>query len=239
MKPWLPLLLLLGLGCASSPPAPGIWRPKPGEPQDRIPGPINLKNFGPFDSFSRALDATCSLILSLPNASVGHLQDPQLALRASAEYCAWLYYTPAGTYELSMLSDLSEPGDHLHGKASCLLPWLVDDPRYAPDKLKYVFYVHNHPLAGELSDRDIFLASEMANLHGLVVETKQGKVPVALIAFFSHSEEGEQPTCDGAYQYIPATAELLQWSRQGRAWSRERIGTVVWTRPTKFHINRE
>ncbi|HYH95181.1 hypothetical protein [Hyalangium sp.] len=206
---------------------------------ERIPGPINIKGFGPFESFPKALDATCSLVLSKPNAAVGHIKDVDVALRRATEYCAWLYYTPEQRYELSMLTDLEAPGDQLHGKASCLLPWRVDDPRYAPENIKYLFYVHNHALVGELSDRDIRLAVEMANIHGWVVETGGGRVPVAVIAFISTSGEGERPTCDGAYQYIPATSELLKWTKTGEAWHREKTGTVVWHSSASFSIQRE
>lgn len=234
------LWLLLGAACASSRPAdPDVWRPESGEAAASIPGP--LKNFGPFASFSDALKATCPLILSKPNASVVHLQekDPQLARRVSTEYCAWLYYTPEDRYELSMLTDLKDPGDHLNGRASCRLPPNVDDPRYPPSSLKYIFILHNHPFASELSERDIFLAAAMANAHELVVETQGRKVPLAVIAFFSASRDSEHPTCDGFYQYIPATRELFIWSSTGGSWTSKRIGTVSWISPTKFNITRE
>ena len=52
-----------------------------------------MMDFGPFDSYTDALSEACSLILSKPNASVGHIQDLELALRVSTEYCAWLYPT--------------------------------------------------------------------------------------------------------------------------------------------------
>lgn len=239
----LTLLLLVsalsGLACTRALPPEGVWRPGPGERTDRIPGPISIKDFGPFDSFSRALDATCSLVLSKPNAAVSHIADVEVALRSATEYCAWLYYTPSHRYELSMLTDQEEPGDYLHRNVSCLLPWSVDDPRYRPEEIQYIFYIHNHPLSGELSDRDIRLAVEMANVHGWVVETGAGQVPVAIIAFFSKAETGEKPTCDGAYQYIPATRELLRWIKAGNAWNRENMGTVVWHSSTNFSIQRE
>ena len=95
MKQWYLIPLLAALACSSSKPVPGVWRPEPGkEPTGGIPGP--MKGFGPFDSFSDALQAACPMILSKPNATMGHLQDtaPDLAFRVSTEYCAWLYYTP-------------------------------------------------------------------------------------------------------------------------------------------------
>jgi hypothetical protein len=239
MKELFLTFTVLSLGCTQAMPPEGVWRPGRGEGTERIPGPINIKDFGPFKSFPDALDASCSLILSKPNAALSHIKDTDVALRRATEYCAWLYYTPEQRYELSMLTDLQAPGDHLHGNASCLLPWRVDDPRYAPENIKYLFYIHNHALAGELSDRDIRLAVEMANIHGWVAETGNGRVPVAVIAFISDSGDGESPACDGAYQYIPATRELLKWTKTAGAWHRTKIGTVIWHSSEHFSIQRE
>ncbi|HYO52014.1 hypothetical protein [Archangium sp.] len=240
MKRYLLVPLLFGLGCASPQTAdPHIWRPAPGQNTESIPGP--LKNFGSFDSFSDALKAACPLILSKPNASVGHLQEqnPELALRVSTEYCAWLYYTPVHKYELSMLTDLEAPGDALHGTASCLLPPNVDDPRYTPSSIQYIFLLHNHPFAMELSERDIYLAAAMANAHGLVAEARGRKIPLAVVAFFSNSKSAQPPTCDGFYQYIPATSELLKWLNTGSDWQKEKVGRVKWVSSTRFIITRE
>jgi hypothetical protein len=106
-----------------------------------------MRNFGPFDSYADALKAACPLILSKPNATVGHLQDldPGLATRVATEYCAWLYYTPEHQYEMSMLTDRPKPDDLAVGKKTCLLPKFVSDPRYEPGDLKYIFALHNHP----------------------------------------------------------------------------------------------
>ena len=160
-------------------------------------------------------------------------------MRAATEYCAWLYYTPEHKYELSMLTDMQEPGGALNGTASCVLPPNVEDPRFPPSSIKYIFILHNHPFAGELSERDVYLAAAMANAHGLVVETRGRKVPLAVIAFFSNSKDSENPTCDGFYQYIPATRELLKWASTGRDWTGKRIGTVTWLSATQFTIQRE
>ncbi|NOK36392.1 hypothetical protein HMI49_24605 [Corallococcus exercitus] len=102
---WL-LVVGLGmvLGCSAPREVEGVWRPGPGASPEHIPGP--LKNFGPFDVAADALSAACPLILSKPNASVVALQEaqPEVALRMATEYCAWLYATPDGRYEMSMLS---------------------------------------------------------------------------------------------------------------------------------------
>jgi hypothetical protein len=240
-KQYLLAPLLLGLACASPQRIdPDVWRPESERSSESIPGP--LKNFGPFDSFSEALQAACQRILSKPNATVLHIQqtDPALALRVSTEYCAWLYYTPEHKYELSMLTDQQEPGSALNGATSCLLPPNVDDSRYPPESIKYIFLLHNHPFAGELSENDIRLAATMANAHELVVKTRDRKVPLAAIAFFSNSKDDRSPTCDGFYQYIPATRELLKWTqRTGRGWKGKQIGTVIWSSATTFRIERE
>jgi hypothetical protein len=178
------------------------------------------------------------MILSKPHATVGHIADKNLALRLSTEYCAWLYYTPAHQYELSMLSDLSAPGAHLNGKNTCYLPPTVDDPRYAPADLMYIFAIHNHPFAGEISEDDVHLAVEMANAHKWFVKTKDTEVHFSVIAFFSKSTDGEKPSCDGFYQYAPATDDLWLWTNADGKWGRRKVGTVVWT-GDKFNIERE
>ncbi|MFL5346884.1 MAG: hypothetical protein ACJ8AT_19045 [Hyalangium sp.] len=241
MKQRLLSLLLVGLACSSPKPIdPDIWRPQPGqESDDTIPGP--LKNFGPFDSFADALKAACPLILSKPNASVVHLldRDPQLAARISTEYCAWLYLTPESKYELSMLTDLADTGSALNGMTNCALPKYVDDPRYPPGSIKYIFILHNHPFAREISEKDIYFAAAMANAHELTVTTKDKNVSLAVIAFFSNSRDPQNPTCDGFYQYIPATRELMKWTHSRGAWEGTKYGIVVWRTSSQFTIQRE
>jgi hypothetical protein len=241
MNQRLLLLLLVGLACSSPRPIdPDIWRPLPGQQtSDRIPGP--LKNFGPFDSFADALKAACPLILSKPNASVVHLldRDRQLASRVSTEYCAWLYLTPENKYELSMLTDLAAVGSSMNGETSCALPTTVDDPRYPPSSIKYIFCLHNHPFSGELSEKDIYFAAAMANAHEMIVAAQGRKVPLAVIAFFSNSRDPGNPTCDGFYQYIPATRELMKWTNSRGGWEGRKYGTVIWSGPSRFNIQRE
>jgi hypothetical protein len=240
LKQSLLMALLAGLGCATPQHAdPQVWRPPPGTKADSIPGP--LKNFGSFDNPSDALKAACPLLLSKPNATVVHIQqrDPALALRVATEYCAWLYYTPANKYELSMLTDQEEPGDVLQGTASCRLPPFVDDPRYPPSRIKYIYLLHNHPFGTEPSDGDIRLTVSMAQAHELVADAGSRKIPFAVIAFFTESKDSHTPTCDGFYQYIPATRELLKWSNEDGDWWKTRIGTVNWHNATDFTITRE
>ncbi|GMU07445.1 hypothetical protein ASNO1_36980 [Corallococcus caeni] len=227
------------MGCAPAGPAPGVWRPEvDASAAAPIPGP--LPGFGPFTSFSEALQAACPFILSKPNAVAGHLRDrdPRLAFRASTEYCAWLYYTPDHLYEMSMLTDRSSPDDLVSGKRSCILPAEVSDARYAPGELKYIFALHNHPFGGPPSPGDLRFTDEMARLHAWAIETKDSKVLLSIIAFFSNSRDAEHPTCDGFYQYVPATRDMLKWTRSASGWDRETLGKVSWINDTTYRLDK-
>lgn len=228
--------LLLGLGCSSPRPIEGVVRPNPGEPfLESLPGP--MPGFGSFDSFSDALMAACPLILSKPNAIAGRVaaQDFQLRWRTASEYCAWLYYTPAHKYELSMLTDQSR-ADDLNRRKSCVLPSLVEDQRYPPSSLRYVFALHNHPYEAHLSDGDIRAIVSKGLTHGFEVETKAGKVRLAIIAFFSRSNDFGNPSCDGFFQYIPVTGQLLKWTRTRDEWRCEQTGTVRWLNEVDYRV---
>ncbi|WP_223764003.1 hypothetical protein NR800_09565 [Corallococcus interemptor] len=202
-----------------------------------IPGP--MPGFGPFDSFSDALQAACPLILGKPQATAGRPagQNFQLRWRLSREYCAWLYYTPDRKYEMSMLAAGALHDDPQ--KRTCSLPSSVDDVRYAPNSLGYVFVLHNHPYDNVLSDRDIRFIVDMAIEHGVTVKTYAGEVPLSIVAFFSLSDSLEHPPCDGFFQYIPATGELLRWLRGDDGWGRQIIGRVEWLDSTRYRIVRE
>jgi hypothetical protein len=226
--------LLIGLGCAPVRPIEGVWRPGPGEDPDRIPGP--MKNFGPFDSYADALKAACPLILSKPNATVGYLQDsnPELARRTATEYCAWLYYTPEQKYEMSMLTDLSQPDDLVANKKSCVLPTFVSDPRYERAELKYIFALHNHPFGTIISDLDMHFIEEMASTHEWLIKTKNnGEVLLSIIAFFSMSKDPSHPWCDGFYQYVPATRSMVLWTQTQGTWRHEVLEPAVWQKRKK------
>ncbi|WNG19849.1 hypothetical protein F0U63_38145 [Cystobacter fuscus] len=231
---WASLLTILG--CASTPPIEGVVRPRPGEAfLESLPGP--MPGFGPFDSYSDALIAACPRILSKPHATAGRAQaqDFQLRWRVSREYCAWLYYTPDHKYEMSMLTDQSRP-DGLDRKKSCVLPFHVEDQRYPPGSLEYVFALHNHPYAARLSDDDIQSIVSKGRLHGFEAETHEGKVKLAVIAFFSNSADTEHPTCDGFFQYIPLTSQLLKWTQAQGEWRCQQTGTVRWLNETDFRV---
>ncbi|WP_063934809.1 hypothetical protein [Archangium violaceum] len=221
--------LLLGMGCAPARPIEGVWRPGFGEDPDRIPGP--MRNFGPFDSYTDAILAACPLILSKPNATVGYLQDvnPELAKRVATEYCAWLYYTPEHRYEMSMLTDLSKLDDLVTHKKSCLLPTFVNDLRYERGELKYIFALHNHPFGSVISDPDMAFIEEMASIHEWVIKTKNnGELLLSIIAFFSMSQDPALATCDGFYQYVPATRSMVLWTQTQGRWKQEVLEPAVW-----------
>ncbi|MFY0572041.1 hypothetical protein ACN28E_50565 [Archangium lansingense] len=236
LNPWLLVTLLVGLGCSAPRPIEGVWRPGPGEDPDHIPGP--MKNFGPFDSYADALKAACPLILSKPNATVGYLQDlnPELAARTSTEYCAWLYYTPEHKYEMSMLTDLSQPDDLVTHKKTCVLPTYVNDSRYAPGELKYIFALHNHPFGGTLSLSDYRFIEQMAYHHAWEVETRNGKVRLAIIAFFSRSKAPAAPTCDGFYQYVPATRVVTTWVQTQGRWKMTKHEILEWLNDKTYRL---
>lgn len=195
-----------------------------------------MRNFGPFDSSADALKAACPLIHSKPNATVGHLQDsnPELARRTATEYCAWLYYTPEHRYEMSMLTDLSRPDDLVAHKKSCLLPTFVSDPRYARGELKHIFALHNHPFGSVISELDMYFIEEMASTHEWLVKTKNnGEILLSIIAFFSRSKDPEVPSCDGFYQYIPATGSLVLWTQTQGRWKQEVLDPAIWRKQEK------
>ncbi|MFP2932071.1 hypothetical protein ACLESO_44285 [Pyxidicoccus sp. 3LG] len=199
-----------------------------------------MPDFGPFSSFSDALMAACPLILEKPHATAGSpsAQDFRLRWQLSKEYCAWLYYTPAHQYEMSMLATDAVQGDSR--KRSCALPPVVDDRRYPPDSLGYLFVLHNHPFEDTISDPDIRYIVSMAAIHGLEVKTRTGSVPLSIVAFFSGSNDVERPTCGGFFQYVPKTGDVLKWTttHPGR-WQRRQTATVTWTSETSYRIDRK
>jgi hypothetical protein len=188
-----------------------------------------MKNFGPFDTYADALKAACPLILSKPHAAVGHLLEtaPDLARRTATEYCAWLYYTPEHKYEMSMLTDQSRMDDVVTGRRSCVLPAFVEDSRYAAGELKYVFALHNHPFGHALSAGDARFIERMASLHDWEVTAKDERILLSIIAFFSKSKDPAAPTCDGFYQFTPATNNLVLWTQTQGSWENKRLDPSI------------
>ncbi|HSP81989.1 MAG TPA: hypothetical protein VLQ93_25940, partial [Myxococcaceae bacterium] len=104
--------------------------------------------------------------------------------------------------------------------------------------LKYIFALHNHPFGSTLSKFDIRFIVLAGQEHGFEAETRAGKVRIAVIAFFSNSSQPGRPACDGFFQYVPLTGQLLKWSNTGGRWSCEQTGAVVWDTPEAFHIEK-
>jgi hypothetical protein len=77
----------------------------------------------------------------------------------------------------------------------------------------------------------------LANLHEWVVETRGGKIPLAIIAFFSLSKKASAPTCDGFYQYTPETRTLDQWMNNQGQWLRKKLGVVTWLDEKTYRID--
>lgn len=218
------MFMALALGCSASKLPPGVIEPRAGETLKWIPGP--MPGIGPFDTYSDALLAACPLILKQPNAVAGRPSDPNFKLhwQNAQEYCAWIYRTPDGKYELSMLA-VNYTQDNLLLR-QCRLPADIQDSRYPAEQLGYVFAVHNHPYPDELSDGDIRFIVEQGLKHGFYFEADGRKIPIGTVAFFSNSLDA---TCDGFYEYIPATTELLKWAPDSSGqWHSDPMGEVIW-----------
>lgn len=197
------------MACASSPAAdPDIVRPGPGEQRlEQLPGPLLV-----FSSYPSALLAACQKILSKPGAAAGPRGKPgfDVRWRVGTEYCAWIYYTPDGKYALSKLTDQTDMRLAEQGKR-CLLPYQVNDPRFPPDSIQYVFALHNHLFDDPLSTGDMSFILNHGFAHGFEHETQDGSVRISAVAFFSNDPDA--PRCDGFYQYIPLTRQVLKWTR--------------------------
>ena len=240
-RQWWPCLLLwMAWGCLPGRPPPGVLRIDPANPPESVPGP--MPDFGPFDSRWDALLAACPVILSQPRATAGHQSDMNFGARwrASTEYCSWLYYTPAGKYEMSMLVESSEtiPPDDM-SERGCRMPAYVDDKRYPPRSLKHLYVLHNHPaVPTHLSEKDIAALVNVARIHGEYLETKEGRIPVGIVAFFSNSPSPGPTDCDGFFEYGLGGRDVVRWTPDGRGtWRRESAGTVTWLSRTRFRFD--
>lgn len=200
-----------------------------------------MPGFGSFDAYWNALLAACPLILSQRGASAGHQGDMNFSMhwRASTEYCAWLYYTPDDKYELSRLVQSTSPiPPDNQGERGCTLPAFVDDPRYPAKSLKHLYILHNHPgTPTNISEKDITAVVNAAKIHGEFVETKQGRIPVSIVAFFSRHYEPSSTGCDGFFEYSRGSSEVVKWTPDERGqWHREKAGTVIWDSKTDFRF---
>jgi len=235
------LLASISPACVPSKPPPGVVRFEPENFPDSVEGP--MPHFGPFDSRFDALLAACPLILSQPHATAGRMNDPNFAVRwrISNEYCAWLYYTPDNKYEMSLLVESTEripPGNQ--GERWCRAPAFVNDPRYPRRSLQYLYFLHNHAaVPTNISDRDIRAVVKSALIHGKFVETREGRIPVAVIAFISNSYEPSPNTCDGFYEYSWGSTEAVKWTPDEHGtWHKKKVGSVTWINETEFRFER-
>ncbi|ATB34371.1 hypothetical protein MEBOL_007873 [Melittangium boletus DSM 14713] len=200
-----------------------------------------MPRFGPFAAPLDALVAACPLILSQPRATAGRQEDMNFETRwrVSTEYCAWLYYTPAEQFEMSMLVESTEPrppGEQ--NERGCRMPAFVSDSRYPPRSLKHVYVLHNHPeTPTNLSEKDINALVKVARLHGEFVETKAGRIPVGVVAFFSNTYAPSEASCGGFFEYSLGAKDVLKWTpdAQGK-WRSRSVGTITWVGKTKFYF---
>lgn len=221
---WLQLVGCIALmACASAPAAdPDIVRPRPGEPLlERLPGPLLV-----FSSYPSALLGACQKLLSKPGASAGPRGRPgfEARWRVGAEYCAWIYSTPDGKYVLSKLTDQTR-ADLANQNKRCSLPSYVDDRRFPAESIQYIFAIHNHLYDDVLSKNDLSFILEQGTIHGFEAKTQEGDVRLSVVAFFSN--ELEAPRCDGFYQYIPLTGQILKWTSASK-WVCEQTHKVEW-----------
>jgi hypothetical protein len=225
---------------ATSAPPEGVVRIDPEHFPRSVPGPF--PNLGPFESRGDALLAACPRFLSQRGATAGRkdAMNFNVQWRVSTEYCAWIYYTPDDRYELSMLVEsgkTSSPDEQ--GERRCEMPAFVDDPRYPQRSLKYVYIVHNHPAyPTELSEIDISALVRAAKIHGGFLETKQGRIPLGIVAFFSSVYEPAAPSCDGFLEYnLERRTEVVKWTRDDQGhWRQGKAGTVTWLDETTFRL---
>jgi hypothetical protein len=233
---WWPcgvLVELLILGCSSTSASmpvpessdPDVVRPPPGGALlEGLPGGL----LGPYGSYSDALIAACDKILQKPHATAGrrdHLQF-DVRWRVSSEYCAWMYYTPDGKYRVSKLTDQTKVDPALRDK-KCFLPSLVEDPHYPQESIKYVFGLHNHLFDDRVSDDDIRFIIGEGGKHAFEIDTKDGKVRLSIVAYFAN--DFENPKCDGFYQYIPATNQIVKWTQVKGMWRCSQTHLVIWS----------
>jgi hypothetical protein len=178
---------LSALGCVSTQQAGVIAMSPDGEAT--IPGP--MPGFGPFDQHMDALLAACPRILAYDNAVVTRPVSPRLRFHRSVpkEYCAWIYSTPTGQYEMSLAAMNSN-----RNQSRCRLPDHVLDTRFSEGSLGYVFAVHNHPMGTELSHDDIGYIVEEAMIHGMTVRVREKEVDLGIAAFFSLGNASGPPS---------------------------------------------
>jgi hypothetical protein len=235
---WLETLLLT-LACQPSLPEGTLVIPKK-QPEVgyayALPGP--MPKAGPYKTYVEALFDACPRLLSLPNAVGGRQDGPHTVMGrqegfyfkryvdVTTEYCAWVYYTPQGMYEMSWVGTDEEQSDSK--LRHCNLPRYVHDPRYRDEEIMYVFAIHGHPAPSELTEGDVAYIIKAGEEHGKAFYNKDGQIHLGIIAFYSKGE-GKKVSCDGFFQYTPFTGELQKWSRdESGEWRTEKMGKITY-----------
>ncbi len=120
----------------------------------------------------------------------------------------------------------------------CKLPVFVDDRRYSKGSLRYVYIIHNHPeFPTEISKFDFNMLALAKKVHGEFVETKQGRIPIGIVAYFVKSYDPAPTKCDGFFEYRFGSNEVLKWEPDEKGqWHSEVAGVVTWTSETEAHF---
>lgn len=207
-------------------------RPPPGY-EYALPAPLKG---GPFPTYFDAMVHACPRLMSLPGAfkrkvSLKRFGDlyVQYARDDSTEYCAWIYYTPEGTYEISLIATPEEQGGG--NSRQCTLPRRVIDPRYAhksayPDaRIKYAIAIHSHPSPRIFSQEDIIYIVEMERYLRETLHDN-GEFRLGIVAFFSR-EDRDEPSCDGFFFYNTSARTIQMWTAgEDGGWQSQIVATV-------------
>lgn len=145
----------------------------------------------------------------------------------ATEYCAWIYQTPAGDYELSWIAT-NEAQDRSEYRKCDIPPRVLDarydtDPDLPPDRqITYVFLIHSHPVASILTRYDIGYIVKLGrtiqeSFHSL------NQFSLGIIAFFTQGTS-DKPSCDGFFQYTLSLSEIQGSTNRIQKWTRSDVG---------------
>jgi hypothetical protein len=155
----------------------------------------------------------------------------------STEYCAWVYYTPASQYEISLIAT-PEAQAHSSGNRFCDLPRRVLDERYIddpadPDKnIQYAFAIHSHPSPRIFTKEDIIYLVETERYFKETVQGG-GQTRLGMAAFFSR-EDRDMPACDGFFLFRTISRQVQMWTVDEHGeWRAKEVATVDYKRNAK------
>jgi hypothetical protein len=96
--------------------------------------------------------------------------------------------------------------------------------------------LHSHPeVPTNLSKRDLLAIARIKRIHGAFAQTKQGLVPMGIVAFFANSHQPGRAVCDGFLEYNFGSADVVRWLPDEKGgWRKEKAGSVKWTGETEF-----